>query len=235
VPACSQTIIAQGELADSIHLIAAGQVELVAEGPPSAPPAPLLSGLAMDMGDPQDHDMFDAAVPELGSSPSGLTSAMLSGDVLNGVGGSPTRRGRPGSAPSNRSSSESCSGRVIAVKGPGDSLGLPHGLQAALASSTGGGGGSSCSSGSNQALPAEGEVRWQVCARARGAVTVFRVRCADLGALVAAHPEMEGAVRQMLVQQETDMMVAEAMRQLRLFNEAGAHQHPVAAGGGMGL
>jgi hypothetical protein len=193
----------------------------------------------MDMGDPQDNEMFDAAVPELGSSPSGLTSALLSGDVLNGVGGSSSpgrRRGlgsAPSSAPSNRSSSESCSGRVIAVKGPGDSLGMPHGLQAALASSSSGGGGSSSGGGSNQGLPPAGEVRWQVCARARGSVTVFRVRCADLGALVASHPEMEGAVRQMLVQQETDMMVAEAMRQLRLYNEAGAHQHPVAAGAGM--
>jgi hypothetical protein len=44
----------------------------------------------------------------------------------------------------------------------------------------------------------------------------------DLEKLVATHPEMQTAVAQMGHQQETDMMVAEAMSQLRLYKPAAA-------------
>lgn len=42
---------------------------------------------------------------------------------------------------------------------------------------------------------------------------------AELEKLVEQHPEMGPAVQRIVVQQETDMMVAEAMRQLRIFND----------------
>jgi hypothetical protein len=93
--------------------------------------------------------------------------------------------------------------KVLAVKGPGDSLGVP------LVP-----GGSSRRSS---------ERRWKVSVRARSDVKLFRARCDDLGRLVEAHPEMESAVKQIVTQQETDMMVAEAMRQLRLYGDVAAH------------
>lgn len=103
--------------------------------------------------------------------------------------------------------------KLLAVKGPGDSLGVPllppHSQQqtgaAARSSSSAGGGGS--------------ERRWKVSVLARGRTTVFTARLEELAKLVEAHPEMESAVRHIVTQQETDMMVAEAMRQLRLFND----------------
>lgn len=99
----------------------------------------------------------------------------------------------------NGGSSE-CAPKVLAVKGPGDSLGVPlvPGSRAP-------------------------DRQWKVSVRARGDVTVFSARLEDLERLVEAHPEMESAVKQIVTQQETDMMVAEAMRQLRLYNDCQQH------------
>ena len=95
--------------------------------------------------------------------------------------------------------------QLLAVKGPGDSLGVPLLPPRSQRNSSGGSGsGSGC------------ERRWKVCVVARGRTTVFTARLEELGRLVEAHPEMEGAVQQIVHQQETDMMVAEAMRMLRL-------------------
>lgn len=100
--------------------------------------------------------------------------------------------------------------KVLAVKGPGDSLGVP------LVPG-------SSSSGSSRRSH---DRRWKVSVRARSDVKLFRARLDDLARLVEAHPEMESAVKQIVTQQETDMMVAEAMRQLRLYGDcAGRHTH----------
>jgi hypothetical protein len=96
--------------------------------------------------------------------------------------------------------------KLLSVKGPGDSLGVPQ-LPSKQA------GASRCSS-----IGSVAERRWKVSVVARGRTTVFTARLEDLAKLVEAHPEMEGAVQQIVTQQETDMMVAEAMRQLRLYN-----------------
>lgn len=107
--------------------------------------------------------------------------------------------------------------KLLAVKGPGDSLGvplLPSNTAAAAAN------GSSRRSSSGAA-----ERCWKVSVVARGRTTVFTARLEDLAKLVEAHPEMEGAVKQIVTQQETDMMVAEAMRQLRLYNDC-HRSHP---------
>lgn len=98
--------------------------------------------------------------------------------------------------------------KLLAVKGPGDSLGVP------LLPSTQAQGASRRSNSGSTA-----ERRWKVSVVARGCTTVFTARLEDLAKLVEAHPEMEGAVQQIVTQQETDMMVAEAMRQLRLYND----------------
>jgi CRP-like cAMP-binding protein len=100
--------------------------------------------------------------------------------------------------------------KVLAVKGPGDSLGVPL----VPGSSNAGNSGSSRT---------RSERRWKVSVRARSDVKLFRARCDDLERLVEAHPEMESAVKQIVTQQETDMMVAEAMRQLRLYGDVAAH------------
>jgi DNA transposition AAA+ family ATPase len=76
---------------------------------------------------------------------------------------------------------------------------------------------------------------WRASVRARGPVTVFVARVSELRRLVELRPELEASVRQMVMQQETDMMVAEAMRQLRLANDthccAAAAQAQAAAAG----
>lgn len=97
--------------------------------------------------------------------------------------------------------------QLLAVKGPGDSLGVPL-----LPCSSQNSSRRSSSSGSC-------DRRWKVSVLARGRTTVFTARLEELAKLVQAHPEMESAVKQIVTQQETDMMVAEAMRQLRLYND----------------
>lgn len=119
--------------------------------------------------------------------------------------------------------------RLLAIKGAGESLGLPclstrpslGGNPSASALSAGCGGVPAAEWGARlQSL------RWACYARARGAVTVFTARASDLQKLVDAHPEMERAVKQIVIQQETDLMVAEAMRQLRLVSECEHLQVP---------
>lgn len=101
---------------------------------------------------------------------------------------------------------------LLGVKGAGDSLGVPLLRQ-----------------GSTGLVPLTGrgsgpggvrERRWKVSVRARGNVTLFRAKLEDLSRLVECHPEMASAVNQIATQQETDLMVAEAMRQLQLYNGA---------------
>lgn len=108
-------------------------------------------------------------------------------------------------SPWDSASSQPTACKFLAVKGPGDSLGGP--LAHTDSSTTG---------GSNRQPQ---DRRWRVHVRARGDVIVFTTKLADLQKLVEAHPEMESAVKQIVTQQETDMMVAEAMRQLRLYND----------------
>ncbi len=99
--------------------------------------------------------------------------------------------------------------KLIAVKGPGDSLGPPFVQQRRSISGA----------PRNGITSVATDHRWRVYVRARGPVTAFRARLEDLVKLVEQHPEMEGAMKQMGTAQETDMMVAEAMRQLRLLND----------------
>lgn len=99
--------------------------------------------------------------------------------------------------------------KLLAVKGPGESLGVPLALN------------SDSNHGSSWQ---QREPRWRVHVRTRGSVTLFTTKLDDLKKLVEAHPEMESAVKQIVTQQETDMMVAEAMRQLHLYNDC-AHAH----------
>jgi hypothetical protein len=103
--------------------------------------------------------------------------------------------------------------KLLAVKGPGDSLGVP------LLPSP-------CQPGdSSSRRNSATDRRWKVSVVSRGRSVVFTARLADLARLVESHPEMEGAVKQIVTQQETDMMVAEAMRQLRLFNDCHRSSH----------
>lgn len=102
--------------------------------------------------------------------------------------------------------------KLLAVKGPGDSLGVPL-LPAPNTNN------SNSNGSSSRRSSAACERRWKVSVVARGRAVVFTARLEDLARLVEAHPEMEGAVKQIVTQQETDMMVAEAMRQLRLYND----------------
>jgi hypothetical protein len=108
--------------------------------------------------------------------------------------------------------------KLLAVKGPGDSLGVP--LLPTSTSAAANGSSRRSSSGA-----AAVERAWKVSVVARGRTTVFTARLEDLARLVEAHPEMEGAVKQIVTQQETDMMVAEAMRQLQLYNDC-HRSHP---------
>jgi hypothetical protein len=114
--------------------------------------------------------------------------------------------------------------RLLATKGPGESIGLPC-LSRRSAPDGAAAGGAAPSALAGSAMSADAcaqlaALRWACYARARGEVTVFTARAADLLRLVDSYPEMEPAVQQIVTQQETDLMVAEAMRQLRLLDEA---------------
>jgi hypothetical protein len=129
----------------------------------------------------------------------GSTDIMMLSDVLAPWDSSIRELGSPGGV------------KLLAVKGPGDSLGVP--LLPSLSQDG--------SSRRNSAT----DRRWKVSVVSRGRSVVFTARLADLARLVESHPEMEGAVKQIVTQQETDMMVAEAMRQLRLFNDCHRSSH----------
>ena len=141
---------------------------------------------------------------------------MLLGDVLPPLDRPPSGSGSSwsGQPPSTSSCSSALprQQRLLAVKGPGDSLGLPSKVTANLKEFS------------------RGDFQWQVAVRARGAVTLFMAKVSDLAKLVEAHPEMEQAVKQIVTQQETDMMVAEAMRQLQLFNDFQSQHRGFTAG-----
>ncbi|KAI8475025.1 MAG: kinase-like domain-containing protein [Monoraphidium minutum] len=200
-----EVLVAPGDAADTVFLIAAGEVEIVAAallgGMGAGAHEPLITGLDLDgiggqdggvgVGDLLEADQGLASRIEGGGSPRGRASVALIGEVLTAGGGRP-RGGAPGGARLE-------DGRqTLGLKGPGDSLGLPSLLQSRSK-----------------------EHRWRAFCRARGAVTVFAARVCDLQALVAQHPEMEPAVQQIATQQETDMAVAEAMRRLRIFQGGG--------------
>eukprot|EP00879_Flechtneria_rotunda_P016543 GHRR01017312.1.p1 GENE.GHRR01017312.1~~GHRR01017312.1.p1 ORF type:complete len:426 (+),score=183.95 GHRR01017312.1:923-2200(+) len=186
-----QELIAAGEAADRIYLIASGGVEMLqpAGAGPGSGAEPLISGLEVEVGDPQDSDMWDDnSISELSSSP-GLGTMLPLNEPLQ---------------PWDTSvSSPTAALRVVAVKGPGDSLGVPL---------VPGSAGSSSSSHVR-------DRRWRVSVCACSSTTVFCAKLEDLSKLAEVHPEMETAVKQIVVQQETDMMVAEAMRQLRLYSD----------------
>ncbi len=139
--------------------------------------------------------------------PAARQSLMMVGDVLE-TNSSAARRAAPPSA-LRRASLDRL--KVLAIKTAGEGLGLPS-LSAPGAAPARR---PAAVSGPRSSLERH---RWKAYARARGAVTVFRARLGDLLKLVEAHPEMEPAVKQIVTQQETDLMVAEAMRELRLFN-----------------
>lgn len=101
---------------------------------------------------------------------------------------------------------------IVAVKGPGDSLGfagmLPNsGKVAATAAACGGGG---------AAAGAARQPVWSASVRARTQVTAFVASIDSLHKLARTHPQVEPLLQQIAVQQETDLAVAEAMRSLRL-------------------
>lgn len=105
---------------------------------------------------------------------------------------------------------------VIAVKGPGDSLGLLHrpSKRQSAASPSG--------TGARAAHPV-----WRASAAARTRVEALRASVAALSALVWEHPELASAVRSMAEQQHTDMRVAEALRQLHAIGRSqGAQARP---------
>ncbi|GBF96243.1 calcium calmodulin-dependent kinase [Raphidocelis subcapitata] len=177
-----EVLIAPGDAADTVYLIAEGRVEIVAPpllgGAAAAAAEPMISGMA-------DLDSFDiggaaAAAGSMGCVPACSRGAMEAAFAFAAAG-------QP---------AWNDAAATLAVKGPGDSLGLPSLLQSEAEG---------------------GEHRWRAFCRARGEVTVFAARAADLRALAARDPEIEPAVAQISTQQETDMAVAEALRRLRLY------------------
>jgi hypothetical protein len=216
-----------GDPADCIFLIARGELEILSpllDGAAAlcAASEPLISGLDLaQLQEAADPDMLwdSSGVPDIRAKPGGDTDILLLSDVLASLSSS----AQPAPPPLDGA-------RLVGVKGPGESLGLPQlppaaaaAAAAAAATPPSTGSASLCSSSSSNtagaAAPA-GEARsWKVYVRARGPALVFVARAADLARLVEVHPEMHAAVQQMVTQQETDMMVAEAMRQLRLYND----------------
>ena len=123
---------------------------------------------------------------------------------------------------------------VMAVKGPGDSLGLvsidaaPSPPQAPGGGAAGAGGAGGEGAPSMHPPPLQRTTSaipiWRACVRAAcGSTTalatpvvLLRAKVSGLRDLVAVHPELAAAVRNIAVQQETDLKVAEALRQLRM-------------------
>eukprot|EP00882_Tetradesmus_deserticola_P008723 GHRQ01009199.1.p1 GENE.GHRQ01009199.1~~GHRQ01009199.1.p1 ORF type:complete len:243 (+),score=92.16 GHRQ01009199.1:827-1555(+) len=188
-----QELIAAGEPADRIYLIARGEVEIL-QGQGAGQEPLLGGGEYVELGpDALDADMWDSAqAGDISRSPGPTSMTMLSHETATWDSSSSHAAVQPPA-------------KVLAVKGPGDSLGVPL----VPGSSSGG---------------RAHERRWKVSVRARSDVKLFRARLDDLARLVETHPEMESAVKQMATQQETDMMVAEAMRQLQLYGDC-APQH----------
>lgn len=85
--------------------------------------------------------------------------------------------------------------KVLVTKGPGESIGLP------------------CLSKNCPHAHV-----WKASVRAKGHVRAFVAEVENIRRLVEQHPVVAPAVEQMVVQQTTDLLVTEAMRQLKLFN-----------------
>lgn len=135
---------------------------------------------------------------------------------------------------------------VMTVKGPGDSLGLfsldtlatgvytkRGGIQDSDNASGNLEGTQSCANAApSNHLPTP---VWQACVRVAcnpssgppGPVLLLRAKISGLRELVAAHPELESAVRNIAGQQETDLKVAEALRQLQMTSMSQMHQRQV--------
>ena len=115
--------------------------------------------------------------------------------------------------------------RLLAVKGPGDSLGPPclppAGAKDAKAAAPA------------AAAPAAAP-RWRVRCVARGRVRAFAAAASELRALAAADPAAAPAVRAIAAQQATDLEVASAMRRLRLLGCRGSSDCGAGGGGGGG-
>ncbi|GLI69971.1 hypothetical protein VaNZ11_014623 [Volvox africanus] len=106
---------------------------------------------------------------------------------------------------------------IVALKGPGDSLGFA-GMLPGGSSSGGGAAASPWTPGVGGA--ATRQPVWSANVRARTQVTAFVASIESLHKLARAHPQVEPLLQQMAVQQETDLAVAEAMRSLRLVGGA---------------
>ncbi len=52
-------------------------------------------------------------------------------------------------------------------------------------------------------------------------MVAFKASLSEIQRLSRAHPELEGAMKTIAVQQETDLLVSEALRQLRLVSATG--------------
>ena len=141
---------------------------------------------------------------------------------------------------------------ILAVKGPGDSLGLTSLAPNQPASEVGAGAPAGVSAptsptgaaaGVPRPLPplgrstdggclgrASGDHRptWRANVRARGEVVAFMANMDNIQRLVQLHPELAATMKHMATQQETDLMVSEALRQLRLVS-AGLNHHDLTA------
>lgn len=181
-----EEIIKSGDEVDTVYLIAEGEVEIYLDDSPESPgspEAPIISGVAVDMAETQDPEFLDPSFVEVSCQLSKeLPTAFIDVNHSGGTG--------------RRMSKVQAGQLILAVKGPGECLGLT-------------------SLSPQQAMQ---QPVWMASVRARGQVLAFKARVEDIRQLVRQHPEVEPAVKQIVVQQETDLMVAEAMRQLRIFN-----------------
>jgi CRP-like cAMP-binding protein len=194
-----EAVIVAGEVADKMYLVASGEVEICQDtAAMGGGGQPLISGVDMagEAGE-AGGDLMEMQLDLRGGADAAPSSAaarrslscMLDGAGAAGAAAPAAAGGRP-PPPQHR--------RLLAVRGPGHSFGLP-----------------SLAPGMEQRQHV-----WRASVRARGPVTVFVAKVSELRRLVEQRPELAECVRQMVMQQETDMMVAEAMRQLRLYNDA---------------
>ncbi|GIL95525.1 hypothetical protein Vretimale_1523 [Volvox reticuliferus] len=164
------------------------------------------------------------------ASASRATLTGLGGGVATAAGG----KGSGGREPSGSSVGLFSRGGtqtghlIVAVKGPGDSLGFAGMLPGGSCSGGGGSGASAppWTAGGGGAAPRQPV--WSANVRARTQVTAFVASIESLHKLARAHPQVEQLLQQISVQQETDLAVAEAMRSLRLVGGAEARGAAVA-------
>mmetsp|Transcript_35580 Transcript_35580/g.79024 ORF Transcript_35580/g.79024 Transcript_35580/m.79024 type:complete len:994 (+) Transcript_35580:258-3239(+) len=214
-----QQIIHAGDPLDRIYLIAQGEVEIyhdVVQDPEGGMPhmdpgQPLIVGLEGNGYHMDSEDEEEAAVnflTEGGQDPGGqqphlytlLGGGPVSGQlpvlpVARGSAVSTARVNGNHSGPLAGYSSGLPNSLVVGVKGPGDSLGL-----ASL----------------SPKKPEDPVPTWRANVRARGEVGCFMAEVDTIHDVLQRHPELESAMRNIAVQQETDFKVAEALRQLRL-------------------